>query len=163
MTELISFNVKLTNPFCRTCFSMGDLRVYVSVHPSERTFRVKRFSFVTALCFIPLRYIINLLVKELIALNPYGNLKWDVAPKPKLLEPSSVHPSFRQHVPWVSCERNSSYSFVPIILKLCMCFRHGMKMCMWFGCNCQIIFCHFLHIGNLVIFHPQYIDNGCLL
>ena len=112
MTELIPFNVKLTNPFCRTCFSMGNLGVYVSVHPSERTFQVKRFNFVTALCFIPLRYIINLLVKELIALNPYGNLQWDVAPKPELLEPSSVHPSLRQHLPWVSCERNSSDSFV---------------------------------------------------
>ena len=49
-----------------------------------------------------------------------------------------------------------SYSFVPIILKLCMCFCHGMKMCMWFGDNCQIIFCHFFHIVNLVIFTSIY-------
>ena len=41
---------------------------------------------------------------------------------------SSVRSSIRQHLPWVSCERNSSYSFVPIFLKLCMCFRHGMHM-----------------------------------
>ena len=27
-----------------------------------------------------------------------------------------------------SCERNSSYSFVPIVLKLCMCFFHGMTL-----------------------------------
>ena len=43
-----------------------------------------------------------------------------------------------------SCERNSSYSFVPIVLKLCICFLHGMKICMWFRYNCQNIFCHFL-------------------
>ena len=66
---------------CRTCFSMGDLGVQVSVR-------------------------------------------------------SSVRPSIRQHLPWVSCERNSSYSFVPIYLKLCRCFRHGMRMCMWFGYSC---------------------------
>ena len=62
-----------------------------------------------------------------------------------------------------SCERNSSYSFVPIVLKLCMCFSHGMKMCMWTGHNCWINFCHFFGIVNLVIFHPDYIDSGYLL
>ena len=79
--------------------------------------------------------------------------------------------SFRQHLPWVSCERNSSYeySFVPLILKLCKCFRHGKKMCMWFGYILHVFsswyedvhvvwvklfehFCHFFHIVNLVIF-----------
>ena len=30
----------------------------------------------------------------------------------------SVRSSIRQHLPWVSCERNSSNSFVLIILKL---------------------------------------------
>ena len=33
---------------------------------------------------------------------------------------------------FVPCGRNSSYSFPPIVLKLCICFLHGMKMCMWF-------------------------------
>ena len=47
----------------------------------------------------------------------------------------SIRLSFRQHLPWVTCERNS-FSFVPIILKLCICFLHGMKMCMWFGYDC---------------------------
>ena len=95
-------------PFCRTCFSMGDLGVQVSVRPSVRS-------------------------------------------------------SFCQHLPWVSCERNSSYSFVLIILKFCICFLHGMKICMSFGYKCWIIFCHFFRIVNLVIFHPQYIDSGYLL
>ena len=61
------------------------------------------------------------------------------------------------------CERNSSYSFVLIVLKLCMCFLHGMRMCMWIAHNCWISFCHFLDIVNLVIFHPEYIDSGYLL
>ena len=33
------------------------------------------------------------------------------------VRPSVHHTSVRQHLPWVSCECNSSYSFVPIILK----------------------------------------------
>ena len=36
---------------------------------SEPTFQVKGFNFVTTLCFIPLRYIINIWVRELIALK----------------------------------------------------------------------------------------------
>ena len=74
-----------------------------------------------------------------------------------------VRPSIHQHLTWVSCERNSSYSFAPIVLKLCMCFPHGMRMCMWIGHNCWINFCHFFDIVNLVIFHPDYIDRGYLL
>ena len=97
---------------CRTCFSMGDLGMQVSVRPCVR---------------------------------------------------SSVRSSIRQYLPWVSCERNSSYSFVLIFLKLCMCFRHGMRMCMWFGYNCEVIFCHFFHFVNLVIFWPQWIDSGYLV
>ena len=76
---------------------------------------------------------------------------------------SFVRPSIRQHLTWVSCERNSSYSLAPIVLKLCMCFPHGMRMCMWIGHNCWINFCHFFDIVNLVIFHPDYIDRGSLL
>ena len=76
---------------------------------------------------------------------------------------SYVRPSIRQHLTWVSCKRNSSYSFAPIVLKLCMCFPHGMRMCMWTGHNCWISFCYFFDIVNLVIFHPDYIDSGYLL
>ena len=35
-----------------------------------------------------------------------------------------------------SCEGKSSYNFVPIVLQHCMCFLHGMRMCMWLGYNC---------------------------
>ena len=48
----------------------------------------------------------------------------------------SVRLSVHQHLPWASFEHNSSYSFVPIFLKLCRCFHHGMRICMWFGYNC---------------------------
>ena len=53
---------------------------------------------------------------------------------------------------WVPCVRNSSYSFMPIHLKLYMYYGHGLKICMWFGYNPWIIFCHFFHNLNLVIF-----------
>ena len=94
--------------YCRTCFSMGDLGMQVSVH-------------------------------------------------------LFVRPSVRQHLLWVSCERNSSYSFLPIFLKLCRCFLHGVRMCIWFGYNCLIIFYHFFHFVNLVIFRPQCIDTEYLV
>ena len=105
MQLLIQF---YTDLYCRTCFSMGNLGMQVSVHLSVHPF---------------------------------------VRP--------SVPPSVCQHLPWVSCERNSSYSFLPIFLKLCRCFLHGVRMCMWFGYNCWIIFYHFFHFVNLVIFLPQ--------
>ena len=50
-----------------------------------------------------------------------------------------------------------------IFLKLCRCFLHGVRMCMWFGYNCWIIFYHFFHFVNLVIFRPQCIDSGYLV
>ena len=62
---------------------------------------------------------------------------------------------------WVPCERNSSYNFIPIFLKLCTCFLHGLKMCMWFGCNPCINFCHFFHFANFFIFWPQIIWKCC--
>ena len=46
----------------------------------------------------------------------------------------------------ISCGRNSSYSFIPILLKLHWCFGHGLKICMWFGYNPQIIFVTFLQV-----------------
>ena len=68
---------------------------------------------------------------------------------------------------WVPCERNSSYSFIPIFLKLCTCFRHGLEICTWFGYNPWINFCHFFHFVNFVIFWPQIlwkcIDSGYLV
>ena len=34
-------------------------------------------------------------------------------------------------------------------------FLHGLKMCMWFGYNPCINFCHFFHFRNFVISLPQ--------
>ena len=68
---------------------------------------------------------------------------------------------------WVPCEHNSSYNFIPIFLKLCTCFLHGLKMCMWFGYNPCINFCYFFNFVNFVIFWPQIIwkviDSGYLV
>ena len=47
--------------------------------------------------------------------------------------------------------RISSYSFMPIPLKLHKSFEHGLKICMWFGYNPKIIY-HFFHKLNLAIF-----------
>ena len=43
----------------------------------------------------------------------------------------------------IPCGRDSSYSFLPILLKLHWCFGHGLKICMWFGYNPQNIFVTF--------------------
>ena len=48
--------------------------------------------------------------------------------------------------------RNSPYSFMPILSKLYRYFYHGLKICMRFGYNPDIIFCHFFRNLNLVIF-----------
>ena len=68
---------------------------------------------------------------------------------------------------WVPCERNSSYNFIPIFLKLCTCFVHGLKICMWIGYNPCFNFSHFFHFVNFVIFWPQIlwkcIDSGYLV
>ena len=50
---------------------------------------------------------------------------------------------------------NSSYSFIPSPLKLYSCLVHGLKMCIMFGYNPQIILCHFFHKMHLVIFPLQ--------
>ena len=56
---------------------------------------------------------------------------------------------YRKQVP---CPLNSSHSFWPILLKLYRCFKDGLKICMWFFQNPEIIFYHFFRIFNLVIF-----------
>ena len=50
-----------------------------------------------------------------------------------------------------------------ILLKLHRCFGHGLKTCMWFGYNPQIIFCHFFRNLNLIFFQTlllsTYVDS----
>ena len=55
----------------------------------------------------------------------------------------------------IPCERNSSYSFIPILLKLHWCFGYGLKICMWLRYNPQFIFVTFLqvelsHISSII-------------
>ena len=52
------------------------------------------------------------------------------------------------------CGCNFPYSFLLIILKLCRCFLHAMKMCMWFWYNtCTLIISsYFFCFVNLVSF-----------
>ena len=57
---------------------------------------------------------------------------------------------------WIPCVRNSSYSFMPIHLKLYMCYGHGLKISMWFGYNTWIFFVIFFHNLNLVIFFGHF-------
>ena len=72
----------------------------------------------------------------------------------------SVRPStFTMGVLWAQL----LLQFLLIFLKLCKCFLDGVRMCMWFGYNCWIIFYHFFHFVNLVIFRPQCIDSGYLV
>ena len=53
----------------------------------------------------------------------------------------SVRPSVSAH--HHSCIGNSSYSFRPILLKLYSCFKDGLKICILFFQNPEIIFYHF--------------------
>ena len=86
----------------------GGVYGFHVVLPSEPTFRVREFNFVTTLYFIMLRYIINLCIRELIALKPYGNLQWDIAPKPELLETSVRDAGFFL----ISWKRRDGYSSI---------------------------------------------------
>ena len=62
----------------------------------------------------------------------------------------SVRPSVSAH--HHSCIGNSSYSFRPILLKLYRCFKDGLKICILFFQNPEIIFYHFFPIFNLDTF-----------
>ena len=60
---------------------------------------------------------------------------------------------------WVLCVRNSSYSFMPIALKLYMCYGHGLKICMCFGYYPRIIFGHFFPQFEHVIFSGIFVNG----
>ena len=73
-----------------------------------------------------------------------------VRPSVRLSVCPSVRPSVSAH--YHSCIGNSSYSFRPILLKLYRCFKDGLKICILFFQNPEIIFYHFFPIFNLDIF-----------
>ena len=68
----------------------------------------------------------------------------------------SVRPSVSAH--HHSCIGNSSYSFRPILLKLYRCFKDGLKICILFFQNPEIIFYHFFPIFNLDIFRALIVQ-----
>ena len=53
--------------------------------------------------------------------------------------------TFQMKLYWVPYRCNPSNSFPWNVLKLCRCFLHGMKMCMWFEYN-NLIFLFFFFI-----------------
>ena len=141
--------------FCRTCFSMGDLGVQVSVRSSVGPF-VHPSTFALGVLWVQL--LVQFCTNRFTFVT-FSTL-WTWSFRSVCL---SIRSSIRQHLPWMSCEYNSCYSFLPIFLKLCRCFLHRLRMCMWFGYNCWIIFYHFFHFVNLVIFRPLCIDSGYLV
>ena len=44
---------------------------------------------------------------------------------------------------WVPCNRNSLYNFILIFMQLWTSVFHDLKMCLWFGFNPAVNFCHF--------------------
>ena len=62
--------------------------------------------------------------------------------------------------------RISSYSFISILLKLHRCFLYGLKICMWFGYNVQIIFYHIFCKLNFIfqaLLLSTYVDSMYLV
>ena len=70
----------------------------------------------------------------------------------------SVRSAGRQQLPWVPCERNSSYSFVPIFLKLCSVF-----LMVW-GCACSLSLfpqCELSHFSTSNSMYRQWVPCEC--
>ena len=63
---------------------------------------------------------------------------------------------------WVPCGCNFSYSFPSIVLKLCRCFQHGMKMCMWLGILLWVFFSHSFCFVNFVFFFLHQMLSKCI-
>ena len=67
-------------------------------------------------------------------------------------------PSVHQH-PHHSSARNSSYSFRPILFKLYRRFKDGLKICILFLQNPEIIFYHIFCIFNLDFFRALILQK----
>ena len=63
---------------------------------------------------------------------------------------------YREYVP---SARNSSYSFRPILFKLYRCFSDGLKICILFLQNPEIIFYHIFCIFNLDFFRALILQK----
>ena len=66
---------------------------------------------------------------------------------------------------WVPCVRNSSYSFIPILLKLYRCLNQALKICMWFGYDTQInfyYFCSQLELSHFLVILTMKVNGPCV-
>ena len=66
---------------------------------------------------------------------------------------------YREYVP---SARNSSYSFRPILFKLYRCFEDGLKICILFFQNPEIIFYHIFCIFNVNRLFRAQILQECI-
>ena len=60
--------------------------------------------------------------------------------------------SMKVYRQWLSCKRNSLYNSCLSLCNFAHLFFHGLKMCMWFGFNPAINFCHFSTLLTLSVF-----------
>ena len=108
-------------------------------------------SFCSAVIFMPRHQKVAgyyVIPSEILSVRP--SVRLSVCPSVRPSVRPSVHPSVSAH--HHSCISNSSYSFRPILLKLYRCFKDGLKICILFFQNPEIIFYHFFPIFNLDIF-----------
>ena len=49
---------------------------------------------------------------------------------------------------WLPCASNSSYSYIPILLKLNRCLDHALEIRMWFGYNSHVNFYRNLNVSR---------------
>ena len=74
-----------------------------------------------------------------------------------------VQLTFQMKIHWVPWERNSSYSFQPIVLKLFRCFLHGMKIYMWFRYNhffSLFLLCELFLVWNAIKVYREWVPYG---
>ena len=70
--------------------------------------------------------------------------------------PQSVWKCIDIGVPY---KRNSLYNFILIFMQLCTSFFHGLKMCIWFGFNPAVNFCHFSTLLTFLVFNFRQVRH----
>ena len=115
----------------------------LSIEPSEPTFRVRGFNFITTLCFIPLKCIINLWVRELIALKTLWKFTKPLNPNCSNVYLSVSHMSVCLSVHFSFPDDNLS-KHQWIFTKLGMCID---IVEMWFGIANGKILSNFLELS----------------
>ena len=73
-----------------------------------------------------------------------------------LFSTSDCMKMYSQCVPF---KRNSLYNFILTFMQLGTSFFHGLKMCMWFGFNPGVNFCHFPTLLTLSFFKFSQVQH----